>query len=288
MQIIMSGLIMGCIYGLAALGLVLIYKTTMVVNFAQGEMAMLTTFISFGLLTKYNFSYFTSFIGALIISLLLGAVIYAVFMNRVQSADHLNQIVITLGLFLIINGVAGLLWGHQPESFPTPFSDEVISLGSVLITRNDIFIIVSTLLLMGVLYVLFNFTKIGLAMRASAQDLTASRLMGIKVPLVFMSTWAIGTVLGGVAGMMTAPLTFLSPTMMFEILIMAFASAVLGGFIFMPGVIIGGLIVGVFGNVVSYYYSPEMKIVYTFLLIIIILYIRPQGIFGGKQTVKKV
>jgi branched-chain amino acid transport system permease protein len=288
MQIIMSGLIMGCIYGLAALGLVLIYKTTMVVNFAQGEMAMLTTFISFGLLTKYNFSYFTSFIGALIISLLLGAVIYAVFMNRVQSADHLNQIVITLGLFLIINGVAGLLWGHQPESFPTPFSDEVISLGSVLITRNDIFIIVITLLLMGVLYILFNFTKIGLAMRASAQDLTASRLMGIKVPLVFMSTWAIGTVLGGVAGMMTAPLTFLSPTMMFEILIMAFASAVLGGFIFMPGVIIGGLIVGVFGNVVSYYYSPEMKIVYTFLLIIIILYIRPQGIFGGKQTVKKV
>jgi branched-chain amino acid transport system permease protein len=158
----------------------------------------------------------------------------------------------------------------------------------VLITRNDIFIIVITLLLMGVLYILFNFTKIGLAMRASAQDLTASRLMGIKVPLVFMSTWAIGTVLGGVAGMMTAPLTFLSPTMMFEILIMAFASAVLGGFIFMPGVIIGGLIVGVFGNVVSYYYSPEMKIVYTFLLIIIILYIRPQGIFGGKQTVKKV
>ncbi|MEH7246009.1 branched-chain amino acid ABC transporter permease [Neobacillus niacini] len=288
MQIIMSGLIMGCIYGLAALGLVLIYKTTMVVNFAQGEMAMLTTFISFGLLTKYNFSYFVSFTGALIVSLILGAVIYAVFMNRVQAADHLNQIVITLGLFLIINGVAGLLWGHQPESFPTPFSDKVIPIGSALITRNDIFIFIFTLLLMGVLYVLFNFTKIGLAMRASAQDLTASRLMGIKVPLVFMSTWAIGTVLGSVAGMMTAPLTFLSPTMMFDILIMAFASAVLGGFVYMPGVIIGGLIIGVFGNVVSYYYSPEMKVVYTFLLIIIILYIRPQGIFGGKQTVKKV
>jgi branched-chain amino acid transport system permease protein len=288
MQIIVSGLIIGCIYGLVALGLVLIYKTTTVVNFAQGEMAMLSTFICFVFLSKFDFPYFLSFFGALMVSAIIGALIYLTFMNRVQSSDHLIQIVITLGLFLIINGVAGLIWGHQPANFPTPFSDETISIGSILITRNDIFIVLLTFVLMLILYFVFNFSKIGLAMRASAQDLAASRLMGIKVPFVFMSTWAIGTVLGGVAGMLTAPITFLSPTMMFEILIMAFASAILGGFINMPGVIVGGLMVGVFGNVVSYYSSPEMKVVYTFLLIILILYVRPQGIFGGKQSVKKV
>ena len=288
MQIIMSGLIIGCIYGLAALGLVLIYKTTMVVNFAHGEMAMLSTFIGFSLMSSFKLNYFSSFIGALLFSMILGVFLYNAFLKRVQHADHLTQIVITLGIFLIINGLAGYIWGHQPVSFPTPFSDESFSVAGVLLSRNDLFIIFMTVTLMGILYFIFRYTKIGLAMRASAQDLTASRLMGVKVSFVFMSTWAMGTLLGGVAGLMTAPLTFLSPTMMFEILIMAFAAAVLGGFVSLPGVVIGGLLVGVFGNLISYYLSSEMKVVYTFLLIIILLYIRPQGIFGVKPTVKKV
>ncbi|OLO37909.1 branched-chain amino acid ABC transporter permease [Alkalihalophilus pseudofirmus] len=288
MQILVSGLIFGCIYGLAALGLVLIYKTTDIVNFAQGEMAMVTTFVSFVFLTQFELSYFVSFILALLFGALFGTVVHQGIMKRVQSAPHLNQIVVTLGLFMIFNGMAGLIWGHKPTGYPQAIQGDSIKIGSVFITPNEIFVIVLTLVLMLIFFVLFRFTKIGLAMRASAQDIKASQLMGIKVTTIFTATWAVGAILGGVAGMMTAPITFLDTHMMADVLIMAFAAAVLGGFVSLPGALIGGIIIGIFGNLISYYIAPEMKLVYTFLLIIIVLYIRPQGIFGGTQTVKKV
>jgi branched-chain amino acid transport system permease protein len=288
MQILVSGLIFGCIYGLAALGLVLIYKTTDIVNFAQGEMAMVTTFVSFVFLSKAGLGYFPSFILALLFASLFGAVVYQVIMKRLQSAPQLNQIVVTLGLFMVLNGVAGLIWGHKPTSFPEAIQGGSIKMGSVFITPNELFVSVITLLLMLIFFVLFRYTKVGLAMRASAQDIRASHLMGIKVTSIFTATWAVGTILGGVAGMMTAPITFLDTHMMFDVLIMAFAAAVLGGFVSLPGALVGGLIIGVFENVIAFYLSPELKVVYTFILIIAVLYIRPQGIFGGTQTVKKV
>ncbi|WP_216829845.1 branched-chain amino acid ABC transporter permease [Alkalihalobacterium elongatum] len=288
MQILVSGLIFGCIYGLAALGLVLIYKTTDIVNFAQGEMAMVTTFVSFVFLTQFELGYFISFILALLFGAIFGTVVHQLIMKRVQSAPHLNQIVVTLGLFMIFNGAAGLIWGHKPTGYPQAIQGNSIQIGNVFITPNEIFVIVLTIVLMLIFFVLFRFTKIGLAMRASSQDIKASQLMGIKVTTVFTATWAVGAILGGVAGMMTAPITFLDTHMMADVLIMAFAAAVLGGFVSLPGALIGGIIIGIFGNLISYYIAPEMKLVYTFLLIIIVLYIRPQGIFGGTQTVKKV
>ncbi|PWA12785.1 branched-chain amino acid ABC transporter permease [Pueribacillus theae] len=288
MQIIVSGLIFGCIYALVALGLVLIFKTTEIVNFAHGEMAMVTTFVSFVFLTKYGFSYGVSLVFAFVFAAIFGLVVYFVFMKRVQSSPHLNQIVLTLGLFMVFNGLAGLIWGYQPSSFPEAIGGDPFKVGGVYITKNELFIVGITVLLMLLFFLLFRYTKIGLAMQAASQDIMTSELMGIKVSGVFMGTWAIGTVLGGIAGVMTAPITFLSPNMMTEIMIIAFAGAVLGGFVSLPGAVIGGLIIGAFENVVSYYISPEMKIVFTFLLIIIVLYIRPQGIFGGAKLVKKV
>ncbi|MCH6263952.1 MULTISPECIES: branched-chain amino acid ABC transporter permease [Neobacillus] len=288
MQIIASGLIFGCIYALAALGLVLIFKTTEVANFAHGEMAMITTFISYVFLSKYGFPYLASLGLALLFALVFGIVVYVLIMKRVQSAPHLNQVVLTLGLFMIFNGLAGLKWGYQPTSFPEAFHGDPFKLGSVFISTNEIFTVGLTLVLMLLFFLLFRFTKAGLGMRAASQDIMASELMGIKVSGVFMGAWAIGTALGGIAGMMTAPVTFLSPNMMGEVLIIAFAGAVLGGFNSLPGAVIGGLIVGVFENLVSYYVAPELKIVFTFLLIVVVLYIRPQGIFGGAKIVKKV
>lgn len=287
-QIIVSGLIFGCVYGLAALGMVLIFKTTDVVNFAQGEMAMVTTFVSFVFLSQMNMPYILSFILALIFSVILGVVVYLLIMKRVQSAPPLNQMVVTLGLFLVLNGVAGLIWGHHPTSYPEAIQGEPIKIAGVFITPNEFFILGLTLTLMLVFFFIFKYSKIGLMMRATGQDIFASNLMGIKVSRIFMSIWAVGAVLGGIAGIMTAPITFLTTGMMLDVLVMAFAAAVLGGFVSLPGAFIGGLMVGVFENLISYYIAPEMKLVYTFLLIVIILYIRPQGIFGGAKLVKKV
>ncbi|MBO8173559.1 MAG: branched-chain amino acid ABC transporter permease [Bacillaceae bacterium] len=288
MQIIVSGLIFGFVYGLAALGLVLIYKTTDIVNFAQGEMAMVTTFMSFVLLSQLGMPYFVAFALALLFAALFGMIIYHVFMKRVQTSPPLNQMVLTLGLFLVINGIAGLIWGYHPRSYPEAFAGDPFQIGSVFITFNELFMVGLTFILMLVFYLIFRYTRIGLAMRASSQDMVAAELMGIKVSHVFMSAWAIGAVLGGVAGIMTAPFIFLNTTMMMDILIMAFAGAVIGGFISLPGAVVGGLIVGVYENLVSYYIAPELKMVYTFILIIVILYVRPQGILGGPKFVKKV
>jgi branched-chain amino acid transport system permease protein len=287
-QVILSGLIFGCIYGLTALGLVLIFKTTDIVNFAQGEMAMITTFISFMFMTSYGIPYFASFVLSLIFATAFGMVVHRLFMKPIQSAPPLNQIVLTLGLFLVFNGIAGLKWGHTPTGFPIAIEGDPYNIAGVYITANEIFIVGVTILLMLSFFMLFRFTKIGLAMRASSQDIMASELMGIKVSSVFTWTWAVGAILGGVAGMLTAPITFLRPDMMGEVLIMAFAAAVLGGFVSLPGAVLGGLIIGVFGNLISFYISPEMKLVYTFLLIIGVLYIRPTGLFGGTQYLKKV
>ncbi|MFC4024036.1 branched-chain amino acid ABC transporter permease [Oceanobacillus longus] len=288
MQIIVSGLIFGCIYALVALGLVLIYKTTAVVNFAQGEMAMFTTFISYVLLTSYGISYIPAIILSLVFAVLFGLAVYLGLMKRVQNAPHLNQVVLTLGLFMVVNGVAGLIWGYQQKPYPTAIEGRPFQIGNVFISANEIFIVILTVILMLVFFLVFRYTKIGLAMRAASQDPMASELMGIKVTTVFMGTWILGTVLGGVAGIMTAPLTFLSPNMMSEVLMLAFAGAVLGGFVSLPGAVFGGFLVGVFENLISYYISPEMKIVFVFLLIIVVLYARPQGLFGGRKLMKKV
>ncbi len=288
MQIIVSGLIFGCVYGLAALGLVLIFRTTGVVNFAHGEMAMVSTFVGYTFFSQYELPYFGSFFLALLFAAAFGIVVYQVLMKYVSQAPHLNQLVLTLGLFLAFHGVAGLIWGHTPSSFPEAVTGSAFEVWGFFITPNELFILGVTVLLTVGLFLLFRYTRVGLAMRASSQDLTAARLMGINVNMVFMVTWLAGTVLGAVAGLLTAPFTFLSVTMMFNVLILAFAAAVLGGFISMPGAVIGGLVIGVFENLVSYYWAPEMALVCTFLLIIAVLYIRPQGIFGGRQSVKKV
>lgn len=288
MQIIVSGLLFGCVYGLVALGLVLIFRTTGVVNFAHGEMAMVSTFIGYTFLSHYEVPFFAAFFLAILFSAVFGMVIYLLFVRHVNQAAHLSQLVLTLGLFMVLHGAAGLIWGHRPTGFPQALAGAPIQIGDVFVTPNDLFILAVTLALALALFILFRYTRVGLAMRASSQDLTAAQLMGINVNIVYMVTWGAGSVLGAVAGLLCAPYTFLSVTMMFNVLIMAFAAAVLAGFASLPGAVLGGMLIGVFRNLVRFYWAPEMALISTFLLIVIILYIRPQGIFGGRQVMKKV
>ena len=288
MQIIASGIMMGCIYALAAVGIILIYKSTNVVNFAHGEIAMLTSFVAFTLIFTLELNKFIAFLLAIVFSTLIGTLIYVLFMKRLSNVDPVNRVVLTLGLFLIFNGAAGWIWGYQAKPFPTVVSSKTVDFGLFILTRNELFIIGVTLLIVLLLFLIFKYTSLGLAMRATYQDQYATKLMGIEINKVYLFSWAIGTALGGLAGLLIAPSTFVSPNMMFEILILAFAAAVLGGFTNIWGVILGGILVGVFTNLISYYISAEMKIVYVFLLIIIVLYVKPQGILGGKVLPKKV
>jgi len=289
MQIVVGGIIMGCIYALTALGLVLIYRTTEIVNFSHGEMAMFSTFFSYVLLSRYEVPYYLSFLLTLIFAGILGFIIYQLLMKRMYRAPHLNQIVITLGLFMIFNGIAGLIWGFQPSAYPEAIPSAIpLEISGIFILKNEIFIVATTFILMICFYFIFKYTKIGMALRAASQDIEVSQLMGINVTQVFTFVWIVSAVLGAVAGMLTAPLVFLSPNMMFNVLILAFASAVLGGFISLSGAVLGGLIVGVFENVIGHFVSPDLKIVFVFLLIVLVLYIRPQGILGGAKHIKKV
>lgn len=288
MQIIVAGLVMGCIYALAALGLVLIFRTTGVVNFAHGEMAMVTTFVSSVFLTRFELPYLVSLLLALLFAAIMGFLLYWLVMKRVQTAPHLNQVVLTLGLFMILNGIAGLIWGYNPFPFPEAITAEPLHFWGIYISKNELFILGTTILLMALVFLIFRYTKIGLATRAASQDMQTSELMGIKVSRVFNGVWIMAAVLGGIAGMLTAPMTFLSPNMMLDILVFAFAAAVLGGFTNLGGAVLGALIIGILENMVSYYIDPNMKIISVFLLIILILYVRPQGIFGGAKIIKKV
>ena len=287
LQITFGGLIFGSIYALAAIGLVLIYKTTDVVNFAHGEMAMITTFLRYTFLQIAGFPFFAAFLLALVFACLFGMTVYQTMMKRVQHAPPLNQIVLTLGLFLAFNGIAGLIWGYTPHGYPRAIQGDSFQVGSIFMSPHQLFILGITLLLMVIFYVVFKYFKVGLAMRATQQDTQTSSLMGIKVSQVFNWTWAAGAVLGGVAGMLTAPIAYLEPGMMLEILIMGFAAAVFGGFINLSGAVIGGLIVGVYSNWVSYYIGSELSVAFVFLLIVLVLYVRPTGLFGAKN-VKKV
>ena len=209
-------------------------------------------------------------------------VVQYIFMRPVQQAPVLNQIVLTLGLYMVFHGLAGIIWGYVPTSFPEAVPGNPYQIGQVYITPNELFVVSVALLLTLVFFILFRYTKVGLAMRATSQDMMTSELMGIKVSSVFTWTWVVGTVLGGVAGMLTAPTTMLDPNFMADVLIMAFAAAVLGGFISLPGAILGGLIIGVVGNLITFYVSAELKTAFIFLLIILILYVRPTGLFGAR------
>lgn len=214
-------------------------------------------------------------------------VVQYIFMRPVQQAPVLNQIVLTLGLYMVFHGLAGIIWGYVPTSFPEAVPGNPYQIGQVYITPNELFVVSVALLLTLVFFILFRYTKVGLAMRATSQDMMTSELMGIKVSSVFTWTWVVGTVLGGVAGMLTAPTTMLDPNFMADVLIMAFAAAVLGGFISLPGAIVGGLIIGIVGNLITFYISAELKTACIFLLIVLILYVRPTGLFGARY-IKKV
>jgi branched-chain amino acid transport system permease protein len=288
-QQIISGLATGGIYASLALALVMIYQATDVVNFAQGEMAMFSTYLCWSLL-QAGLPYWVAFFGTLVIAFVGGVLIERVIIRPVENAPILTIVIVCIGLLVIFNSVAGWIYSYIQKPFPTPFPGEPIKIGNIFLGKHDLGEIGVTLVVLVLLFAFFRFTTLGLAMRAAAQNPVASRLVGIRVGWMLALGWGLAAAVGAAAGMMVAPIVFLDPNMMGGILIYAFASATLGGFTSPGGAVVGGLLVGVIENLVATYVSfigTELKLTVALALIILVLLFRPSGLFG-RVTVRRV
>jgi branched-chain amino acid transport system permease protein len=280
-QQIVSGLATGAIFGSLALALVLIYRATHVVNFAQGEMAMFTTYIAWALMNR-GLDYWPAFALTLAIAFAGGVAIERVVIRPVEAKPVLAIVIVTIGLLIAINGLAGWIWGADVKSFESPFPNRTIDVAGVAISTQDIGTFVVCIATVVALWAFFNFTTLGLAMRAVAINPTVSRLSGVRVGWMLALGWGLAAVLGAIAGMMAAPTVFLDPNMMLTILIYAFAAAVLGGIDSPVGAVVGGLLLGVILNVVGRYvdYLAELRLPSALLVLLVVLMIRPNGLFG--------
>ena len=287
-QLIVEGLAIGACYALFGIAVVIIYKTSEVINFAQGEMAMLSTFVAYHILTYCQYSFWTAFIITMIFSIMLGMFIEFAFLRPAKHPSLLGLIVITLGAEMLLMGVAGWKWGAEQKEFTMPFSFQVIHEPFKGIVINDwaIAVFVAAACLMVFLYLFFKYTKLGIAMRATQQNQHAAKMMGIRVERIFSIAWGFSSLIGAIAAMFFAARSTLDPAFMMEPFLRAFAAAVLGGLMSIPGVIIGGELLGLIENFFGYFW-PEWKPIVAFLVIIIVLCVRPSGLFA-KHYVKKV
>lgn len=285
-QLIVGGLALGSIYALTALGIVLIFKTTDVTNFAQGELAMFSTFIAFTLRTTFQLPFVLVFALTLIFAILFGMLIERVVLRPVSRTSSINSVIVTVGLSLILLGIAGWIWGYEVRTFPAPVGDEPFHLGTLVVSQLNALIFAVTLLLMMILFAFFRYSTMGIAMRAVAQNRLAAQLMGININQINAISWGMGTALAAVAGMLIAPLNYLDPNMMGDVVLKAFAAAVLGGFTSLPGAVVGGLLLGVIDSVAGFE-VPELRTTIAFILIVLVLVIRPSGLLG-RHVIKKV
>jgi branched-chain amino acid transport system permease protein len=278
LQQVFSGLAAGSIYASVALALVMIYRSTDLVNFAQGEMAMFSTYIAWTLVNT-GLPFWGAFAITLIASFVGGMLIERVLIRPVENAPVLAAVVVTIALLLIFNSVAGWIYSYTVQDFPSPFPDR--PLFHALITTRDLGVIAVTLIMLLLLFLFFRFTSTGLAMRAAAQNPASARLCGIRVGLMLAIGWGLAAAIGATAGIMVAPVLFLDPNMMGGVLLYAFAGALLGGITSPVGAVVGGLIVGITENLVgTYLIASQLKLTVALALIILVLVFKPNGLFG--------
>src|SRR5438270_1024392 len=276
---VLAGLATGGIYASLALALVMIYHATHLVNFAQGEMAMFTTYIAWSLINA-GMPYWAAFFATVAIAFALGVLIERVVIRPVERANVLGVVVVFIGLLVILNSLAGWIFTYTIKSFPSPFPAN-LPLGMRYVSPHQLGAIGVTIVVLALLYGFFRFTPLGLAMRAAAQNPVSSRLVGIRVGWMLALGWGLAAAIGAVAGMMVAPIVYLDPNMMGGILLYAFAAALLGGIDSPGGAVLGGFAVGVLENVLgAYVIGNDLKLSVALGLIIGVLLLRPSGFFG--------
>ncbi|SFN03966.1 branched-chain amino acid ABC transporter permease [Variovorax sp. OV329] len=275
---VLSGLATGGIYASMALALVMIYQATHLVNFAQGELAMFSTYIAWSLM-QAGLPYWLAFFATVAIAFALGALIERIIVRPVEQASVLSVVIVFIGLLVILNSVAGWIFSYTIKPFPSPFPAAPL-FGNTYVTSHELGAIGVTLVVLALVFVFFRFTPLGLAMRAAAHNPESSRLVGVRVGWMLALGWGLASAIGAVAGIMVAPIVFLEPNMMTGILLYSFAAALLGGVDSPGGAVLGGFIVGVLENVVGAVLGTDLKLTVALVLIVGVLVIRPSGLFG--------
>jgi branched-chain amino acid transport system permease protein len=279
----LNGLTEGSIYAAMALALVMIWRATRVVNFAQGAMAMFTTYLALFALER-GASYWLAFVIALLCGLLLGAVVERVLVRPVESAPPLNVVILTLGVLLVLEALAPMFFGGQIRSFPAAFSIVGMRVGSLQIPFSpfDLFTLASVLVLMVLLLLLFQRTDLGLQMRASAFNPEMSRLLGVRVGRMLTLGWGLAALVGALAGLLITPTLLLYPTSMDQVLVFGFTAAILGGLDSPPGAVVGGLAMGFALSYVGGYFGSDLETVGALVILIAVLMARPRGLFSWR------
>ena len=287
LQVIVSGISQGCIYGLIALGFVLIYKATETVNFAQGDLMMLGAFFALTGATVLGLPYWLVILFAVAVMAVVGMLIERIVLRPVLGHPAFTVVMITIGAGYVMRGLVTMVpgWGTETYTLATPFADRVYRLGGVVIAEQQLAVIGHTALLCLALYLFFRFTRIGIAMQATSQNQLAAYYMGIPVRRINMLIWGLSAGVATLAGILLAPTTFVHSNMGF-IGLKAFPAAVVGGFGSVPGAIAGGLIIGVVEALSGFYLPEGFKDVAAYVVVLIVLLVKPSGIFGETVTKK--
>lgn len=286
LQIALAGIAQGSLFALTALGLVMIYNASSVVNFAHGAMGMAATYVAYILITKWQAPFALAFAGALVAAFVLGVVVQTLFLARLRNAPLMSQVVVTLGLFMLLQGLLGLAFGYNPRPMSESISIKPVIFGNLVLRPQDVLQLALLLVLGLALAALFAATKVGLGMRAITENPYAAQLMGIPVGRVLAVAWGVGVMLSAVAAILAAPTTSVTPNMMDTIVVYGFVAAIVGGFGSMAGALFGGLILGVVVNMIDAFLAPELAMSIVFGLLLIVLYVKPDGLFGRVQVQK--
>jgi branched-chain amino acid transport system permease protein len=288
LQQFLSGIAIGAIYALVALAVVMIYQASDHFNFAQGEMAMFSTYVAWWLMAA-GLPYWLAFAATLLISFAGAVALERIVVRPVEQAPILNQVIVFIGLLVIFNALAGWLFGYTIKPFPSPFPEQPL-FGNRYIGSHELGVIAVTLLLLALVLAFLRLTPIGLAMRAAAQNPDSARLVGIRVGWMLALGWGLAAAIGAVAGIMVAPIVFLEPNMMIGTLLYGFAGALLGGIDSPAGAVIGGFLVGVLENLIGTYVpfvGTNLRLTVALALIMLVLLVRPNGLFG-RRIVRRV
>ena len=286
-QLLISGIAQGCIYGLIALGFVLIYKATEIVNFAQGELMMLGAFCALAAMAWLGLPFWLAVLSTLAAMALLGLLLERLLIRPILGEPAFSIIMLTFGIAYVARGAITMIPGIGTEThmLPVPYKDQVLQLGTLVLSAEHLAVIAVTAVLCGVLYALFGYSKVGIAMQATSQNQLAAYYMGIPVKRINGLVWALAALVAAVAGILLAPITFVHANMGF-IGLKAFPAAVVGGFGSLPGAIVGGLVIGIVESLSGFYLPEGFKDIAAYIVVLIMLMVKPNGLFGEKLRKK--